>query len=80
MQIKYANEACRHCRIMPICNGGCSQNKLDRNDSSSCAFMYDDQDKEMKMIASFFMILKNLAFSNKEIDDLLKQKKIRVGR
>lgn len=29
MAIKYSNQACRKCKIMPICNGGCSQNKMD---------------------------------------------------
>lgn len=80
MNIKYANEACIQCRIMPICNGGCSQNKLDRNDPSTCAYLYEDKDKEIKMLACFYNILNNLALSDKEIQSLLDKKKIRVVR
>lgn len=29
MAIKYSNEACRNCVILPICNGSCTQNKIE---------------------------------------------------
>lgn len=36
MAIKYADKACRECSIMPVCNGGCSQNKIERHSSDLC--------------------------------------------
>lgn len=36
MSVKYTNPICRQCLIMPICNGGCAQNKLERNLTADC--------------------------------------------
>lgn len=36
MAIKYADKTCHQCNIMPICNGGCAQNKLERSATKEC--------------------------------------------
>lgn len=44
MDIKYSNKSCRDCMILPLCNGRCSQGKLESgNDMSSCYLNYDDE-------------------------------------
>lgn len=36
MHIRYSNPACRACRILPICNGSCTQNKLESGRKDVC--------------------------------------------
>lgn len=36
MAIKFSNQTCRKCEILPICNAGCSQNKLEREHQNGC--------------------------------------------
>ncbi len=36
MAIRYAGNACRNCSIMPVCNSGCSQKKLECHSSDVC--------------------------------------------
>lgn len=36
MAIKYQNSACIHCGILPLCNGGCSQNKIETTNTNHC--------------------------------------------
>ena len=37
MNIKYSNPLCLKCKILPICNGGCSTNKLEKKiPTTSC--------------------------------------------
>ena len=45
MAVKYSDPVCRGCRIMPICNGGCAQNKLERGIVDSCPMGRSDADK-----------------------------------
>lgn len=45
MNVKYANPACRECNIMPICNAGCSQNKLERKVTDLCPLGKTSNDK-----------------------------------
>ncbi len=46
MAIKYSNKACLACNILPICNGGCTQNKLEAHDTNTCYRHMSDLDKE----------------------------------
>lgn len=41
MDVKYANTACRQCEILPLCNGRCSQGKLESPNLTSCRMNYD---------------------------------------
>lgn len=54
MEIKYANIACRKCKIMPICNGGCSQNKLDRDDFLTCPYARSEAEKQDMVMGAFY--------------------------
>lgn len=45
MAIKYSNEACRNCCILPICNGSCTQNKMESGKISTC---FSDMTEEAK--------------------------------
>lgn len=45
MDIRYNNTACRICNILPLCNGGCSQNKLDNPVTDSCYKKMNDPNK-----------------------------------
>ena len=45
MEVKYASPACRECNIMPICNAGCSQNKLERRSTDFCPLGKTSEDK-----------------------------------
>lgn len=33
---RYSNQVCNECNIMPICNGGCSQHKIERDNITGC--------------------------------------------
>lgn len=50
MAVKYSNKNCLACKIMPICNGGCSQNKLDIGCASTCFRDMDENEKEQQII------------------------------
>lgn len=78
MARKYANEVCRECDILPICNGGCSQNKLDNGNTSTCPFSMNDNSKNHRILASFLSHVLKSRFSDKKINELLFSKKIRV--
>lgn len=45
MHVKYADKTCLNCDIMPICNSGCSQNKLERDITGKCPLGRNDEDK-----------------------------------
>ena len=36
MEAKYSNRACLACKILPLCNGGCSQGKIESRDKDIC--------------------------------------------
>lgn len=50
MEVKYANKACLACKILPICNGGCSQNKLDAHNLDHCYNGMSEEDKDERML------------------------------
>lgn len=50
MAVKYSNPACLKCKVLPICNGGCSQGKLERNQSDGCYRNMDEREKEELII------------------------------
>lgn len=43
--IKFGNKTCRLCKIYPLCHGGCSQMKMEKNESANCIFGYDNNEK-----------------------------------
>lgn len=46
MSAKYSNKTCLNCKILPICNGGCSQSKLESMQNDYCFRNMDERDKE----------------------------------
>lgn len=64
MKIKYASHACRECNIMPICNGGCSQNKLERNDLENCPYDLSEADKHDMIIGALYKKVFNQLISH----------------
>lgn len=44
-KLKYSNKTCLSCRIYPLCHGGCSQGKMDRERETGCLKRYTDIDK-----------------------------------
>jgi len=42
MAVKYGNAFCRQCKIFPLCHGGCSQYKLDCEQTDGCIRGYDE--------------------------------------
>lgn len=45
MTVRYNNKACRQCFILPICNGGCTQNKLEANNIETCYMGLTEENK-----------------------------------
>jgi uncharacterized protein len=45
MQIKFKNKPCLTCRIMPLCNGGCSQHALEKAGEDYCVYNGDENEK-----------------------------------
>lgn len=46
MAVKYSNTACLNCKVLPICNGGCSQGKLEAQQHDKCYRNMDEQAKD----------------------------------
>jgi uncharacterized protein len=45
MNAKFKNPSCLVCRILPICNGACSQKAIERKDISYCMHDFDENKK-----------------------------------
>lgn len=46
MAVKYSNTACLNCKVLPICNGGCSQSKLESIQHDKCYCKRNEQEKD----------------------------------
>lgn len=45
MSVKFKNKPCLSCRIMPLCNGGCSQHALEKQGEDYCVYHGDENEK-----------------------------------
>jgi uncharacterized protein len=45
MNAKFKNKPCLSCKIMPLCNGGCSQHAMERIGEDYCVYMGDEEEK-----------------------------------
>lgn len=45
LSVRYGNQYCRSCSIFPLCHGGCSQNKLECNETNGCMRKYTEKEK-----------------------------------
>ncbi len=44
MNAKFKNKSCLSCRILPLCNGGCSQHALEHYGKNYCIFSWDESE------------------------------------
>lgn len=58
MAIKYSNEACRNCVILPICNGSCTQNKIEAGLKNICFLSMTEDAKQDYLKARVNEIIK----------------------
>lgn len=70
MAIKYSNEECRSCPIMPVCNGRCSQAKLERKDKDGCIIEADEAYKKLYLLGSLYYHLTGNTLSIDEIKEI----------
>lgn len=57
MSVKYANTDCRNCSILPICNGGCSQSKLEKIEKVHCYRGLTDKEKGDLIVKRLMYVL-----------------------
>lgn len=55
---KFKNKPCLTCRLLPICNGGCSQQALEHKDDY-CMFDFDEERKTEVVKNKFLLLLNN---------------------
>lgn len=67
MDAKFANTACMKCPIMPICNGRCSQHKIDRADFDKCLLDMDFERRMRYMLGSLIYRQTGNALSDNEL-------------
>lgn len=46
MNIKFQNKPCLSCRLLPVCNGGCSQAAVENLGQDYCVYNGDDSEKD----------------------------------
>lgn len=57
---KFNRSECHHCRIAPICGGGCTQNALERKNIPGCLRGLNEQDIDKLILERFeFMFISN---------------------
>ena len=59
MEIRYGNKACRECIILPLCNGSCTQNKLESKIIDACYVGMGEDDKAAYLKARVKELAKN---------------------
>ncbi len=52
MNVKFNNKPCLKCRIMPLCNGGCSQHALEHLGGDDYCVYFGDENEKDKVIKS----------------------------
>lgn len=50
---RFNNAPCLDCKILPICNGGCSQVRMENLDKEYCVYNFDSQ-KKMRLVKERF--------------------------
>lgn len=54
LNAKFNNKPCLNCRIMPLCNGGCSQHALDHlGVDEYCVYSFDEKEKDKIVTLKF---------------------------
>lgn len=58
MQLRYGNPSCAKCKILPLCNGGCSQTKVEAVSHNTCYKHLDEKQKDAYVKARVNEILR----------------------
>lgn len=53
MKAKFSRHVCFHCRIAPICGGGCTQKAVEQPDDGRCLYGYDEAAIDDKVLERF---------------------------
>ncbi|AMP97395.1 Radical SAM protein [Pedobacter cryoconitis] len=61
MNAKFKNKPCLTCKIMPICNGGCSQHAMEHLEGDDYCVYHGDENEKDKVIATKVEELMNAA-------------------
>jgi uncharacterized protein len=57
MEAKFNNRPCQTCRIMPLCNGGCSQHAMEKLGEDYCVYLGDEEEKSKVVRSTIQSIL-----------------------
>ncbi|KAA2243513.1 radical SAM protein [Chitinophaga agrisoli] len=57
MNIKFKNKPCLSCPIMPICNGGCSQQAVEHDGKDYCVYNFSEHAKKEAVLNKFLKIV-----------------------
>lgn len=57
LTVKLKNKPCLNCKILPLCNGGCSQHALESNGEDFCVFDFDEQAKNDIVYKKFMELI-----------------------
>lgn len=64
IDVKFKNPPCLSCRLLPICNGGCSQQALEHS-KEYCMYDFDEERKTEVIKNKFLLMLNNI-----EVDEI----------
>ncbi|HET6225897.1 MAG TPA: radical SAM protein [Bacteroidia bacterium] len=64
MQAKMKNKPCQTCRIMPLCNGGCSQHAIENAGYDYCVYQGDENEKSRVVLTKIEEIVQQMQASN----------------
>lgn len=61
MKAKFNNKPCLSCRIMPLCNGGCSQHAIENLEKGTeyCIYLGDESEKDKVVITKIKQIIED---------------------
>ena len=60
MRIKFTNKPCLNCRILPICNGACSQKHFYSEGHDFCVLGFSEEKKDKAILDKFERYIENL--------------------
>lgn len=64
MNAKFKNNPCLECKILPICNGGCSQHAVENEGVDYCVYGFDEKKKEQAVLNKFLQTIENRTIVN----------------
>lgn len=61
---RFSNKPCLECKILPLCNGGCSQHRIENEGSDYCMFDFDEAAKLNVIKERFFSRIQSKKLSD----------------